>query len=218
MSLIFSYFHTLLIQTKLAVLVFLFFSTEFSYQRIVLYILQMSFLLIGSLACVQTDPNWSNFLYDEASKIINLIDFGAARDFPRSFVDDYLRMVFSWLIILLFSLPIEHISCWTCYIFPSKSTVDGQEAYTCYFQLCFLQILYRLLTRKHVKFILLLLPCSPLIYAIFASLFVALEKLKFRLVQIADDLVATAWRFLILQNATFKMILFSYFLGSGQYI
>ncbi|XP_020114204.1 protein ABC transporter 1, mitochondrial isoform X1 [Ananas comosus] len=42
---------------------------------------------------MQTDPNWSNFLYDEASKIINLIDFGAACDFPRSFVDDYLRMV-----------------------------------------------------------------------------------------------------------------------------
>ncbi|KAM1114706.1 hypothetical protein ACFX13_048229 [Malus domestica] len=42
---------------------------------------------------IQTDPNWSNFLYDEAKKSINLIDFGAARDYPKSFVDDYLRMV-----------------------------------------------------------------------------------------------------------------------------
>lgn len=42
---------------------------------------------------MQTDPNWSNFLYDEATKVINLIDFGAARDFPKSFVEDYLRMV-----------------------------------------------------------------------------------------------------------------------------
>lgn len=42
---------------------------------------------------MQTDPNWSNFLYDEATKTINLIDFGAAREFPKSFVDDYLRMV-----------------------------------------------------------------------------------------------------------------------------
>ncbi|KAK4480757.1 hypothetical protein RD792_013841 [Penstemon davidsonii] len=40
-----------------------------------------------------TDPNWSNFLYDEAERSINLIDFGAARDFPKNFVDDYLRMV-----------------------------------------------------------------------------------------------------------------------------
>lgn len=42
---------------------------------------------------MQTDPNWGNFLYNEATKTINLIDFGAARDFPISFVDDYLRMV-----------------------------------------------------------------------------------------------------------------------------
>ncbi|KAF6135148.1 hypothetical protein GIB67_035219 [Kingdonia uniflora] len=42
---------------------------------------------------MQTDPNWSNFLYDEATNIINLIDFGAARGFSKSFVDDYLRMV-----------------------------------------------------------------------------------------------------------------------------
>ncbi|KAI3990211.1 hypothetical protein MKX01_029189 [Papaver californicum] len=42
---------------------------------------------------MQTDPNWSNFLYDEATNMINLIDFGAAREYRKSFVDDYLRMV-----------------------------------------------------------------------------------------------------------------------------
>ncbi|XP_071922608.1 protein ABC transporter 1, mitochondrial-like isoform X1 [Coffea arabica] len=46
----------------------------------------------GTWSC-GTDPNWSNFLYDESAKCINLIDFGAARDYPKSFVDDYLRMV-----------------------------------------------------------------------------------------------------------------------------
>ena len=34
-----------------------------------------------------------NFLYDPANGQINLIDFGAARDFPPHFVADYLRMV-----------------------------------------------------------------------------------------------------------------------------
>ncbi|TXG63178.1 hypothetical protein EZV62_010172 [Acer yangbiense] len=43
----------------------------------------------------ETDPNWSNFLYDESTKTINLIDFGAARDYPKIFVDNYLRMVFA---------------------------------------------------------------------------------------------------------------------------
>lgn len=42
---------------------------------------------------MQTDPNWSNFLYDESTQSINLIDFGAARDYPKHFVDAYLRMV-----------------------------------------------------------------------------------------------------------------------------
>lgn len=45
------------------------------------------------LDLMQTDPNWSNFLYDENSRTMNLIDFGAARDYPKHFVDDYLRMV-----------------------------------------------------------------------------------------------------------------------------
>ena len=42
---------------------------------------------------MQTDPNWGNFLFDEATGKLSLIDFGAARDFPKPFVDDYLRMV-----------------------------------------------------------------------------------------------------------------------------
>ena len=42
---------------------------------------------------MQTDPNWSNFLYDPKTGMLNLIDFGAARDFDRKFVGDYLRMV-----------------------------------------------------------------------------------------------------------------------------
>ncbi|XP_031485363.1 protein ABC transporter 1, mitochondrial [Nymphaea colorata] len=42
---------------------------------------------------MQTDPNWSNFLYDETTNTFNLIDFGAAREYPQVFVDDYLRMV-----------------------------------------------------------------------------------------------------------------------------
>uniref|UniRef100_A0A7S3QXC6 ABC1 atypical kinase-like domain-containing protein n=1 Tax=Dunaliella tertiolecta TaxID=3047 RepID=A0A7S3QXC6_DUNTE len=42
---------------------------------------------------MQTDPNWGNFLYDADSKMLHLIDFGAAREFPEVFVDNYLLMV-----------------------------------------------------------------------------------------------------------------------------
>ena len=36
---------------------------------------------------MQTDPNWGNFLYDDGSQTTTLIDFGAAREYPKSFVD-----------------------------------------------------------------------------------------------------------------------------------
>lgn len=42
---------------------------------------------------MQTDPNWGNFLYDERTDMVHLIDFGAAREYPKPFVDDYVRMV-----------------------------------------------------------------------------------------------------------------------------
>jgi aarF domain-containing kinase len=42
---------------------------------------------------MQTDPNWGNFLYDPTTGVLNLIDFGAAREYPAPFVRDYLRMV-----------------------------------------------------------------------------------------------------------------------------
>lgn len=42
---------------------------------------------------MQTDPNWSNFLYDQATGKINLIDFGAAVEYPREFCVNYGRLV-----------------------------------------------------------------------------------------------------------------------------
>ncbi|XP_061354048.1 protein ABC transporter 1, mitochondrial [Gastrolobium bilobum] len=56
-------------------------------------LLELTLLELFAFRFMQTDPNWGNFLYDDATKTINLIDFGAARDFPKRFVDDYLRMV-----------------------------------------------------------------------------------------------------------------------------
>ncbi|CAK9326849.1 unnamed protein product [Citrullus colocynthis] len=56
-------------------------------------LLELTLLELFVFRFMQTDPNWSNFLYDEATKTINLIDFGAARNYPKHFVDNYLRMV-----------------------------------------------------------------------------------------------------------------------------
>lgn len=42
---------------------------------------------------MQTDPNPANFFYDSKKNRINLIDFGAARKFEKSFVDTYMKIV-----------------------------------------------------------------------------------------------------------------------------
>ncbi|XP_024018175.1 protein ABC transporter 1, mitochondrial [Morus notabilis] len=56
-------------------------------------LLELTLMELFVFRFMQTDPNWGNFLYDESTRTINLIDFGAARDYPKRFVDDYLRMV-----------------------------------------------------------------------------------------------------------------------------
>lgn len=32
---------------------------------------------------MQTDPNWGNFLFDQERGVLNLIDFGAAKEYPK---------------------------------------------------------------------------------------------------------------------------------------
>lgn len=43
---------------------------------------------------MQTDPNWSNFLYDSKTGLISLIDFGATREYEKKkFVDTYIKII-----------------------------------------------------------------------------------------------------------------------------
>ena len=42
---------------------------------------------------MQSDPNFANFLFCQESSQLTMIDFGAAKEYPKQFVDDYLKMV-----------------------------------------------------------------------------------------------------------------------------
>ncbi len=44
---------------------------------------------------MQTDPNWSNFLYDKNSAKLHLVDFGASREYSKSFMDSYMKLVWA---------------------------------------------------------------------------------------------------------------------------
>lgn len=40
---------------------------------------------------MQTDPNWTNFLYNDKTKKLELLDFGASREFPEKFLTPYIK-------------------------------------------------------------------------------------------------------------------------------
>ena len=42
---------------------------------------------------MQTDPNWTNFLYNERTGKLELLDFGASRDYPGRFLDLYVKVL-----------------------------------------------------------------------------------------------------------------------------
>ncbi|KAK9961908.1 hypothetical protein ABG768_007306 [Culter alburnus] len=56
-------------------------------------ILQLCLRELFEFRFMQTDPNWSNFFYDSEQNKIFLLDFGACRDYPESFTDDYIEVV-----------------------------------------------------------------------------------------------------------------------------
>ena len=50
---------------------------------------------LNSIRFIQSDPNFANFLYDDPKRTINLIDFGAARQYSKKFVDGYMKLVWA---------------------------------------------------------------------------------------------------------------------------
>ncbi|KAK2703730.1 atypical kinase COQ8B, mitochondrial-like [Artemia franciscana] len=56
-------------------------------------LLKLCLMELFDFQFMQTDPNWANFMYNPDEKIIYLLDFGASREYPRSFVDKYLKVI-----------------------------------------------------------------------------------------------------------------------------
>jgi len=42
---------------------------------------------------MQTDPNWTNFLWNSATQQVSLVDFGATREYTKEFMDDWLHFL-----------------------------------------------------------------------------------------------------------------------------
>lgn len=53
------------------------------------HILGLCFRELAVFRFMQTDPNWTNFLWDPVDRRIELLDFGASREYSAPFVDTY---------------------------------------------------------------------------------------------------------------------------------
>jgi aarF domain-containing kinase len=56
-------------------------------------ILRLCLREITEFRFMQTDPNWTNFLYNPADNRLELLDFGASRDYPEEFVRQYVQLL-----------------------------------------------------------------------------------------------------------------------------
>lgn len=56
-------------------------------------ILRLSLRELMEWRFMQTDPNWTNFLYNRSTKKLELLDFGASREFPDKFVEPYVSLL-----------------------------------------------------------------------------------------------------------------------------
>jgi len=56
-------------------------------------ILTLCFREISQFKYMQTDPNWTNFLYNPSTHQIELLDFGASRSFPDGFITNYIAIL-----------------------------------------------------------------------------------------------------------------------------
>lgn len=73
---------------------FIYFSySEEDRNHVAKMVMQLCLLELFQFRCMQTDPNWSNFLYDQKTKRLMLIDFGASRFYTKQFMDNYLRVI-----------------------------------------------------------------------------------------------------------------------------
>lgn len=56
-------------------------------------ILRLCLREITEFKYMQTDPNWTNFLYNAATNQLELLDFGASREYPEEFITKYSKLL-----------------------------------------------------------------------------------------------------------------------------
>ncbi|TLD25435.1 hypothetical protein PspLS_05762 [Pyricularia sp. CBS 133598] len=69
--------------------------TQEQRDRIGTHILRLCLREITEFRFMQTDPNWTNFLYNAETGRLELLDFGASREYPERFVSLYVKLLYA---------------------------------------------------------------------------------------------------------------------------
>ncbi|KAH6641456.1 nuclear protein Es2-domain-containing protein [Chaetomium tenue] len=67
--------------------------TQAQRDRIGTQLLRLCLREITEFRFMQTDPNWTNFLYNPATDRLELLDFGASREYPTEFITQYVQLL-----------------------------------------------------------------------------------------------------------------------------
>lgn len=62
-------------------------------NNVSLWILELVLKELFEFNFMQTDPNWSNFLYNKETEQICLLDFGASIEYSKTFIDAYIEVI-----------------------------------------------------------------------------------------------------------------------------
>ncbi|KAF9468373.1 ABC1-domain-containing protein [Collybia nuda] len=57
------------------------------------WIMELCLKELFEFRAMQTDPNWSNFLWNAQTRQVELVDFGATREYSKEFMDSWLRLL-----------------------------------------------------------------------------------------------------------------------------
>ncbi|KAF8658435.1 hypothetical protein AX16_001986 [Volvariella volvacea WC 439] len=57
------------------------------------WVLELCLKELFEFRTMQTDPNWTNFLWNSKTRQVELVDFGATRTYSKEFMDDWLRLL-----------------------------------------------------------------------------------------------------------------------------
>ncbi|EPQ56068.1 hypothetical protein GLOTRDRAFT_41127, partial [Gloeophyllum trabeum ATCC 11539] len=56
-------------------------------------IIDLCLMELFSFRAMQTDPNWTNFLWNARTRQVELVDFGATREYSKEFMDNWLHLL-----------------------------------------------------------------------------------------------------------------------------